>query len=191
MSDIFVPQSLNGADAVLAMVQQMENLLDNNKRKAMTDDIIKFHALNDTEAKKAADARALIKQHTDVLEQTRKIAADTDEEKKNLALAKQQFQVEMEAERAKLFIEKSDVKNAFEKAKALNDQAVEIQNNVTMRESELLKNKAEHVDNVKKHEEKEKALLKQKSEIDEYKRQVIALDNETKSKVEKLKQFNF
>jgi hypothetical protein len=189
--DIFVPQSLNGADAVLAMVSQMENLLDTNKRKAMTEDIIKFHALNDAEAKKAADARAMIKQHTDVLEQTRKLAADTAEEKKNLALAKQQFEVEMQAEKAKLALEKSDVKIALDKATQLNSQAVEMKNNVTMRENELSKNKAEHVENLKKHEDEKKALTKQKADIDEYKRQVIALDNETKAKVEKLKQFNF
>lgn len=189
--DIFVPQSLNGADAVLAMVAQMENLLDTNKRKAMTDDIIKFHALNDTEKKKADEARALIKQHADILEETRKLAASTAEEKKNLSENKKQFEIEMQEQREKLAIEKNSVKGALDEAKKLNDQAIEMKNNMTEREAELFKNKYAHAENINKFEEDKKSLEKQRSDIDEYKRQVIALDNETKTKVEKLKQFNF
>lgn len=191
MSDIFVPPSLNGADAVLAMVSQMENLLDTNKRKAMTEDIVRFHALNDAEKKKADDSRALIKQHTEVLEETRRLAENTVEDKKNLSLEKQQFQTEMEAQRAKLAIEKSEVKIALEKSAKLNDQAIEMKNNTSMREDELHRNKLAYAENLKKFEEDKRALERQKFDIDEYKRQVIALDNETKAKVEKLKQFNF
>lgn len=191
MDGIFTPPSLNGADAVLAMVSQMENLLDTNKRKAMTDDIIKFHALNDAEQKKAADARALIKQHTDVLETTRKLAADTAEEKRNLALAKQQFEVEMQAERAKLSIEKSDVKTALDKATQLNSQAVEMKNNVAMRENELSRNKAEHAENIKKFGDEKIALENKQKDAEKFRQEVLSLDAATKAKVEKLKQFNF
>jgi hypothetical protein len=191
MSEIFVPASLNGADAVLAMVAQMENLLDVNKRKAMTEDIVKFHALNEAEKKKAADARALIKQHTDILEETRRIAANTEEEKKNLISAKQQFEFDSQSERSKIAARKLEVDDILQKTAKLHDETKEMKDNIESKIIALSKRELEHAENVKKHEEEKQALAKQKSDIDQYKNQVIALDNETKAKVEKLKQFNF
>lgn len=189
--DIFVPPSLKNADASLSLAESFSVLLDPVKRKAIADDIKAHHALNDTEAKKAADALTLIKQHSDILAETRISEDKISKERKDLSYEQAHFKAEREAEWEKIRIARSDAKKALDEAQDLHDLAVDIQNKVNLKEAELSKAKDEHMVNVKKLSDDTMALELKRKEIEQFQKQVIDLDVQTKAKVEKLKQFNF
>ena len=70
--DIFVPPSLNNADAALNLADSLAKLLDPKERAKIADDIKAHHALNDAQAKKHTDALTLIKKHQDILDETKR-----------------------------------------------------------------------------------------------------------------------
>ena len=191
MSDISVPHSLNEAKATLNLADSFAKILDPNERKKIADDIVKFHALNDTEAKKAEDARNLIKQNADILAETQKTASQLAADKKELEQNKLTFATETATERNKIKDEWAKVKTASDAAKDLHDKANGMINDVTARESSLRADKEAHADNVKKLAAEQESLKSDRAKLDKYREEVLALDNETKAKVEKLKQFNF
>lgn len=188
MSDIFVPPNLKQADDFLAI---LKDFLDSSARKRVEDDIVKFHTLNDGEAKKRAEAMELINKHSDILSETRKLNSDTEEKLKKLAKDKTQFKIEMDSEKIKLDHEKEAVKNEIEKAKRLNTEAIDIRNNVEGRESSLRAERIAIDKDKQKVIDDNKVLDTRKNEIEIYHENVKKLDNETRAKVEKLKQFNF
>lgn len=189
--EIFVPPSLSTADATLKIAEALQKLTDPKERQKIETDIVAHHALNDAEAKKASDARALIKQHQAVLDETKRIFEQNKKDTAALAQKQEAFRQECEAERLAISQEWSDAKTASETAKNLHTKAEGMINSVGKREDDLRRAKKEHEENLNKHEEAKKALKKQKDDVDEYKRQVLALDNETKAKVEGLRKFNF
>lgn len=191
MGEIFVPSSLTGADAAKGILEQLEKLNDPENRKKIEADIMAAHKLNETEAKKAAEARSLIKKHQDILDETRRIYDATIKEKDDLAKEKSLFKLEMEAERLKLSVEKSTAQDAVNKAAELNKQTNSMKEDLADREALLRTNTEIQLSDVKRHTEEKLLLQKQKIDLDSYKDQILALDKQTNEKVEKLKQFNF
>lgn len=191
MSDIFTPPSLSSANASLNIAESLAKLLDPKERQKIADDIKSHHALNDTEAKKASDARALIKEHSDILQETRNAEARIAKERKELEQEKSDFITEAHAERAKISLSKSDAKDALEKAQTLHQQAIDIQNRANAKELDLSRSLAEHAAATKKLLEDRRVLEKDRKEIEEFKKQVLELDAQTKAKVDALKKYNF
>lgn len=188
---IYVPPSLSTADAVFNIAVQLEKLNSPTARKKIEEDIIAAHALNETEAKKLDEAKELIKKHSDILQETRRIADQTAQEKKDLNLEKTAFKEEMEGSNLKINARKSEVEDALQKATALNNQAIESHKLLNTREDELKRFRDDLEVRELKLKKDMAALDKTKSDIDSYKESVLALDKQTKAKVEKLKEFNF
>jgi hypothetical protein len=191
MSDIFVPASLNSADVSLSIANSLSVLVDPKERAKIADDIKAHHALNDIEAKKAAEARALIKQHQDILNETNRVAEKNKADKEALEESQKKFNADCEIERQKIATKWSDVSDAAQTAKDLNAKAEGMINDVASREESLRKAKETHANDVKKLGEDAAALEEKRKGIEKFQIEVSALDTATKSKVEKLKQFNF
>src|ERR1700733_5271301 len=121
--DIFVPASLSAADANLSLAQSLAVLIDPKERAKIADDIKAHHALNESEAKKASDARNLIKQHSDILEETNRVTAQNKKDAADLVKKQADFKAESEAEKVKISEKWSDVKAAAETAKNMHDKA--------------------------------------------------------------------
>lgn len=189
--DIFVPPSLKSADASLSLAESLSILIDPSKRKAIADDIKAHHALNDTEAKKAEDARSLIKEHTSVLNETKASEQRINKATKDLETEKTNFKSEKDAEWAKVALAKGEAKDALEKAQMLHKQALDAQNKANQKEVDLNKAVDEHTINVKKLAQDKAALAEDYNELAKTKKEILNLDAQTKAKVEKLKQFNF
>lgn len=188
--DIFAPVSLNTANAVLNLAESFGRILDPTERKKISNDVVAFHALNDAEAKKSADAKALIKQHTDILEETKRIAAQNKKDTAELDQQKVGFKAESEAERLKISEEWSNVKVASEAAKALHDKAASIINDVAKREDDLRQQKEEHAINVKKLKDGQDSLKKEYEKVEEIKRQHTELLESIKTKQAAIAAFN-
>lgn len=191
MGDIAAPRNLSNANAILSLADSFAKILDPSERKKIADDIREFHALNETEAKKAEDARSLIKKHTDILEETRRNSASNEQERKDISQERIQFNTEMEAARAKIAFDKSEAKTALDTAQKLHEQAVDIQDKANFKEKSLNQGLQDHQINVKKLEDDAVALGKQRDDIEKFKQEVLAMEKETKAKVEALKKYNF
>lgn len=191
MDGIYTPASLSAADAVLSIASQLEKLNNPSSRKKIEDDIVAAHALNETEARKASEARLLIKQHSEILEETKKTSEKNINDKNLLENEKSAFKAEIENENLKLNVRKSDIDKLFSEAKKLHDEAVEFHKNISIREEELNREKNTHKENIRKLSEKEGDLEKSRQDIEAARNQVMTLDKEIKAKVDKLKQFNF
>lgn len=192
MGDIFVPRVLTDIESVIKFLTPIsKQISDPKEREKIADDIKAFHALNEIEFKKSSDARDLIKRHSDILTETKKTEDNIAKQRGELANEKEQFNTEKEAEKAKINLEKSNVKEALEKAQDLHKQAVEIRDKAIAKESFLTKEKEAHEANVRAHIAEKESLENQRKEIENYKSQVLALDAQTKAKVEALKKFNF
>ena len=191
MGDISVPSGLRNEDAALAFATSLQKLLDPIERKKVEAEVIAHHALSDAEAKKASDARALIKQHSDILEETKKISAQNKKDADILDQKQKEFYQQSEAEKLKISAKWSEVNAAQEEAKALHTKAENLINDVYSREEALRKDKELFAQEVAKlSKEKENVVEKQK-DLDKQRVEIAALDSETKAKLEKLKQLNF
>src|ERR1700679_165376 len=81
---IYTPPSLNTADTILNLADSLVKLLDPKERGKIADEIKAHHALNDTEAKKHAEAISLIEKHKSILEETQRIASKVSADQKKL-----------------------------------------------------------------------------------------------------------
>jgi len=185
------PPALNEADSALKFVTLFQKLMDPVQRKTIADDITAFHALNDTEAKKAADARDLIKKHTEILNDTKRISEQNAKDRKDLEQDKVAHNAAVDAANQKLTSDRNLLVDERAKAKKIADEGELAMSLALQKENELKITKSDHESEVAKLNKDKQDLADEKKKIDEYKKQVIALDEETKAKVAKLKQFNF
>ena len=135
--EIFVPASLNHSEVTLSIADSLAKLLDPTERQKIADDIVSYHALNDTEAKKHADALALINQYQGVLDENKRIANKIEVDKAALEQAKSDFDVYCNGERQKIADKWSDVNLAAQSAKDLYAKAEGMINDVASREEKL------------------------------------------------------
>lgn len=188
--DIFVPPSLSSADATLKIADALQKLLDPKERQKIEADVKAHHALNDAEAKKAEDARALIKQHQSVLDETKRISEKNKKEVEDLAQKQIAFNQDFEAERIKISEEWSNVKTAAETAKNLHSKAESMISDVAKREDDLRKEKKSHeIESLKvldKAKEAESTLKK----AEEIKKQHTELLESIRSKQAAIAAFN-
>lgn len=191
MSDIFVPPSLTGADAAKGILDLLEKLNDPNNRKRIESDIVAAHALNDTEAKKHADALKLIQKHSDILSETQKAQEQLKSDKIALDAKETSFKSEVEVEHAKLNAKTDAVKDDTQKAAELFAQANDLHNTIAVREDELRQAKEIYQANLVKYQADLEALKTKQNEIEKFRQQVLNLDRQTKEKVEALKKYNF
>jgi hypothetical protein len=190
MSDIFVPASLSTADSVLNLAESLTKLLDPKERAKIADDIKAHHALNETEAKKSAEARALMKQHQDVLAENKKISEQNKADKDTLEQEKKDFNANCEIEKKKVSDKWSDVNLAAQTAKDLHDKAEGMINNVAGREEELRKAKLSHAIEVQKVSDKDKAAEATLKKAEEIKKQHTELLESIKTKQAAIAAFN-
>lgn len=170
MGDIFTPASLNAADANLSLANSLAILVDPKERAKIADDIKAHHALNVAEAKKHADAIALIKQHQGILDETLRVQAENKQDSLDLEKDKKDFETYCTTERGKISDKWSDVNTAAQTAKDLHAKAEGMINSVAGREEELRKGKAELETAVKKNEQRTKDLDKEYATVEEIKR---------------------
>lgn len=189
MGDIFLPRSLEAAEAILALKPAMEQILNN--RKSIEDDIRKFHALNDTEAKKSEEARALIKKNSDILETARKISEENSIEREKIISERISFNEEKSREYEKIDIEKGSINLQKREAQSLIDEARAKHIELSSREEDLANSRIEHAKNATKLLQEQKLLDEKRRELEEHRQAVIDLDRDTRAKVEALKKFNF
>lgn len=191
MGDISVPRSLTAADAALSFADSLTKLIDPALRAKIADDIKAHHALNETEAKKADDARSLIKKNQDILDETIRISYQNKKCGEELDSQRFNFKADSESERQRIEDKWKEVKAAAAAASNLHVNAEKMIADVEKRENALKSDKIEHEKNVNKLTTDRSALEKERLDIDEYKNKIIALDKTTNEKVDKLKQFNF
>lgn len=191
MSDIFCPPSLSAANAVLSLADSLTKLLDPKERAKIIDDIKTHHALNDAEAKKHAEASSLIKQNQDILDETKRLSEKNKADAEMVNDVRIKNNADISAEHAKLKTEKETLTAASQDALALHRKAEGMINSVARREEMLRIDKEAHAIAVKKLNDDTLALEEKRKGIEKFQQEVSAMDNATKAKVEKLKQFNF
>lgn len=193
MGDINIPHQLAKFEAgfeLVATLQQLGTGWGDTSQK-IKDDIKAFHALNDTEKKKHADALALIDKHSSILTETQRVAEQNKKERESLEHDKVFFQSEVQKERAK--ITEGVNKNSTEasRIKALHEEAVGIRNSVDSREESLRIALEDHAKEVTKLESDKKEIAHQRVEIEGMKKAAQNMLDQMKEKQEALKQFNF
>lgn len=188
--DIFVPASLTHADIVLSLATSFEKLLDPKERAKIADDIKAHHALNTIEAKKADDAKSLIKQHTAILDETKKISEQNKKDAEELHQKQITFDEASKAEMSKIKAERDDVEQSTKDAKTLHDKATSMINDVANRESDLKKDKETHKSKVNKQAEDQKSLDNKLEEVEEIKKQQTVILDEIKAKKAAVAAFN-
>lgn len=190
MADISVPHGLTQATAILDFADNLKKLLDPSERKKIADDIVQFQALNDTEAKKASDARLLMKQHQDVLDEMKKENDRIAAERKALKKEKDDFDEFRQKELAKIAEERSLAENDKTNLVAGLAQRDTIDRELRLREIELNKKEKEVDLATKKLAEDTLALDKSRKEIESHKASVQELDQRINEKLEAVKKFN-
>lgn len=188
--DIFVPASLSNADIALGLASSLAKLLDPAERAKIADDIKTHHALNDIEAKKHADAKALIKQHQAILDETKNISEQNKKDADELYQKKIAFEEECKDERSKIKTTWIDVKKAADNAKTLHENATSMINDVSKRENILKTDKEAYQSNVNKLGEDQKVLNKKLDEVEEIKKQQTVILDEIKAKKAAVAAFN-
>lgn len=171
MEGIFVPASLNTADAVLGLADSLAKLLEPKERAKIADDIRAHHALNMIETKKHADALALIKQHQGILDETNRVSTKNKADKEALEQKEKDDNAWIEAEKKKIADKWSDVNTAAQTAKALHTKAEGMINSVAKREEDLRKGRIQLDVDVKKNEQRTKDLDTEYATVEEIKRQ--------------------
>lgn len=185
------PPQLSQLQSGLDSIKILSELNNPSSIKSIEQKIIAFHALNDTEAKKAQEARDLIKKHSDILEETKGIAAGNYQEKKSILTERKNFEDEKSEEYKKIDIAKGTVELRRQEAQFLMDEANSKQNDIALRETELNKAKTLHAENVAKLLQDQKSLSDERKKLESQKQAILDLDRETKAKVDALKKFNF
>jgi hypothetical protein len=186
---IFIPPSLSSADAIVKTIPLLEQLVGN--RATIESDIKSFHALNEAEAEKAQKARDLIKEHFDILEETRKTSLKNQDDSDKLKADKVAFEEEKKQEYQKIADAKLPTNEALTRAQELRDEAEATKNSVISLQESLNADKGSHALNVAQLAEEKKSVEEERKKIDEYKQSVIELDRQTKANLEALKKFNF
>lgn len=191
MGTISSPHSLTNADSLLYLADALKALLDDSQRAKIAADIKAHHALNDTEAKKAVDALAVIKEQSDALVLIQNIERNVAKMKADLSVERENFTAEKEAEWKKINASKAAATEALAKAQTLHNDAVELQGKANSKETALAAMKSEHDTNVEALNAVAKELDRKQREIEDFRNKVIELDKQTKAKVEALKAYNF
>lgn len=189
MGDVFIPPSLSNADAIAKAIPILSTLV--NDRKSIESDIKSFHALNDTEAKKAQEARSTIKIHEQTLVEIKKTEAIVEKEKVDLQKAKSTFEQEKADEYQKIANAKLPANEALVKAQTLLDESKARQSDVALREEALEQAKKDHAKLVEAHLQKEKESAVERKKMDDQKKAILALDKAITDKLETLKKLNF
>lgn len=183
--DIFVPAPLSNLEAI---VKELAPVIDPSARKKIADDIAAFHALNAAEAKKAADARALIKQHQDVLAETKRITEQNKADAEQIRKDRENFVAEAKAEGEKLKAERDNLTTASKDAMRLHDEAVSKLEEAKTKENEIKEQRRLHAIDVQRLSDKENALNKEYEKVEAIKKQHTELLESIKSKDEAIRQ---
>lgn len=191
MADISIPHSLTQAEAVISLSSLLQKLMDVNERKSLADDIKAFHALNDTEAKKAQEARDLIKSHAETVEKIRATSLANKQASDSLSIERTVWEQKKMSEQAAIEEAKNNVASSLADAHALAEAATQMQNDLAVRESALEENKGAHAENVRKLLSDQNKLAEERQSLEAQKRAILDLDKDVKAKVEALKKFNF
>jgi hypothetical protein len=181
MGDIFIPSSLSTADANLSLANSLAILVDPKERAKIADDIKAHHALNVAEAKKHADAIALIKQHQGILDEIKRTEAKNKQDSLDLDKAKKDFEIYCATEQGKIADKWSDVNTAAQTAKDLHTKAEGMINNVAGREEELRAHGRNLAAAVSKNDQRTKDLDKEYATVEEIKRQHTEMLDSVKS----------
>lgn len=191
MSDISVPKSLSSAEAILSLATSLQTFIDPSERKKIADEVRAFHALNDTEARKAQEARDTIKQNSSILQENQKIAALNEQNQKQLVSDRAIFEEEKRHEYQKISDAKLPANEALVRAQQLRDEAKGLQDDVAAREKALDAERAEHEKNVLKLGQDKESFGEDKKALEEKRTAILNLEKQTNEKLQKLKQMNF
>lgn len=185
------PQSLLNADATIDIAEALVKLIDPKERQRISDDIKAFHALNDTEAKQASEARVLIKRNADILKQNQETEERIAKVNNDLQSAQAQFEIDKKNALDDIATKQEEHDSAMADAVALSASAQTVLESVKAKELQLAADRSAYEIDVKKLGDDLKALDKRKKEIEAFKQQVLALNSQTEEKLSSLKQFNF
>lgn len=190
MGDISVPHSLASANAGLSLAESLARLLDPAERKKIADDVCAHNALNDTEAKKAQEAREMIQKHQVVLDETRALEGKLAKEKSDFEQEKIDFKSACDGENKKIGSIKADALAEQEKAKKLLNQIEAAQASFDKDKREMV-TKAEQL---KKDNEKlvidRKKLDDELKKAEEIKSAALKLQSSMQIKLEEARRFN-
>lgn len=186
---ISVPPGLTLLEAVSQLMPHMEKFVSN--RKSIEQDIVSFHALNETEAKNAQEAKAVIKQNESLVQEAMKISLKNEQDKKAIDSMREKFEEERRLEYQKIADAKLPANEALVRAQVLRNEVDALKEDVAVREKQLASDKHTHGESVEELEKDRKVLAEERKTLETQKQAIIDLDSSVKAKIEKLKQFNF
>ena len=181
MGEIFVPAQLSNLESI---VKELAPVLNESARKKIGDDIVAFHALNESESKKAAEARALIKQHSDILEAAKKQAMQNKLDAETLEKKRLKTESDLKEKRKKLEEDSAALSTASQDALTLHNNAVEKLNEVSKRDRGLAAQKESHAIDVKTLADDRASLSKEYEKVEAIKKQHSELLESLKAKHE-------
>ncbi len=187
---ITIPPSLNSADANLALADSLAKLLDPKERAKIADDIKAHHALNDTESRKAEEARKIIAEHLSILEETKKISEQVAKDRKKLEEDRIKFAADIASDNVRVTEEKDRLDEKKKQNDGILKQAEEMKSDLVARELKLAEDRLALESEIKMLEEDRKSFVDAKGQ-----RQSVLdnLDKEIASKrevIDALKKFN-
>lgn len=187
---IFIPPSLNELASIPKLADALTKYTDPTERKKIEADIKNLYALNETEAKQHADAKALIKQNQDAVSEAKRITNINTQDKQKLASDRAAFEEEKRQEYQKISDAKLPTNEELVRAQALRDEARVLQDDIASRETALSIAKKEYEGNIAKLAEEFNALIEDRAKLEDQRKSVLELDQTVKAKVEAVRKFN-